>query len=147
MGGLSPPAAMATRRLLRSAQNRCHMSQDECGGGGEHWWGRRGVGEAFVVKWSHQREWGRFWSKCKAVTSISFLFPVLSVLNTHAQTRVSFYLRYWGACSSRAFMANMKALISGSLKWTSPSLQKCKRAFCSHLGIGWEALWRWIGET
>lgn len=36
MGGLTPPAAMATRRLLCSAQNRCHMSQDEYGGGGEH---------------------------------------------------------------------------------------------------------------
>lgn len=46
-GGLfssSPPAANGralstgchgNERLLRSAQNRCHMSQDECGGGGE----------------------------------------------------------------------------------------------------------------
>lgn len=40
MGGLSLPAAMATRRLLCSAQNRCHMSQDEYSGG----WGACGGG-------------------------------------------------------------------------------------------------------
>lgn len=54
MGGLSPPAAMATRRRLCGAQHRCHMSQDECAGGGER--AEWGGGDAFGVKWSQQRE-------------------------------------------------------------------------------------------
>lgn len=42
MGGLAPPAAMATGRWLCGAQNRCHMGRCACVGGGERDAGNRG---------------------------------------------------------------------------------------------------------
>lgn len=45
-------------------------------------------------------------------------------------------------CSSLAFMATMKALISQSLKWTSPPSQKCKPGFKNRLGSPVEVSWR-----